>query len=323
MRATFHHPATLLLLGTLVSGAAQAAPAPPDPAVQELLRRFEEARGDTRTLTGKFRQVKEDDLFAEAEESEGTFHYTRPDLFRWESQDQVLLATRDKVMHHVPSLAVLEERDISRNRRRVVSYFGLNGNIAKLQKRFDVTAAEKDGALVDGSGPSPYPEARHVVLEGRKRRIKKRIGLIELWLLEDTGLPRAVRLTMADGGITTWEFSEMKANVEIPETVYTLTVPDSTVRREGVTAMNQAGAFLEELEDDEDTTGAKGSTKGTKGGAMSTKGGTVSTKGGTVSTKGGTVSTKGAMSTKSGATDARSNTTGAMDTASTKDAKGS
>src|SRR5205085_12551127 len=95
-------PLLLLAFASLLAPVAQAGPvqAPTkgvtrsrssvgatermDPAAQALLDKLKKAQETTKSMTADFRQVNEDDLFAQPSVQSGTFTFQAPHKFRWD-----------------------------------------------------------------------------------------------------------------------------------------------------------------------------------------------------------------------------------------------
>lgn len=223
-----------------------------DPRLEALLESFETAQRSTRTLTATFTQVKEDELFAEATVQSGHFFYSQPDSFRWEYlQPEVVtvVTTRDVVQRYIPEERDLLTTDISKKRRRAFNYLGIGSDVQNLRRHFDITLVDDD---------DEHPGTDKIELRGAHRRIQKRMELLEMWLDRETSMPVAVRATMADGGATAWVFADMRVNVDLPEGVFELAVPEG-VR---VTSGTDGGdTLLDDLlpADDGDTSPPSGS----------------------------------------------------------------
>ncbi len=217
-----------------------------DPQVQALLERFEEAQGETKTMTAEFRQVREDALFADAKVLTGGFWFTNPTDFRWEYEDDdagpvVVLATKDLVQRWIPSLNVVQQTDISKKSRRIFSYFGIGADVDNLRRRFDIRMGDA----------SEHPGTEKLELRGRWRRVKKRLEVLEMWIDQKRGLPVVVRIELPDGGSTTWEFAGIVVNPEIPAEKYELALPVDVLVRDEDKKLASTSDMLDDLIEDE------------------------------------------------------------------------
>jgi outer membrane lipoprotein-sorting protein len=234
-------PLLLLAFASLLAPAAHAGPvqAPTkgvsrsrssvgatermDPGAQELLDKLKKAQETTKSMTADFRQVKEDDLFAQPSVQSGRFIFQSPDKFRWDYQKPepvVVVVTKDEFLRHLPNQKLLRKMDLSKNRRRVFNYFGIGSDVDVLQRHFDLKRIASD---------TTRPHTEKLELRGKRRRVQKRLALLEMWIDDKLWLPSVIKVTMADGGTTLWEFTDMKANVELPADAFEIHVPKGTV----------------------------------------------------------------------------------------------
>jgi outer membrane lipoprotein-sorting protein len=224
-----------LLLAFSCAPAAIAAPAPArdraavgavdreDPQALGLLRKLQAAQQTTKVMTSSFRQVKEDALFSEPSVQSGKFAFSTPQNFRWDYEKPehvIVLVTQDTFQRYLPDQKLLRRMDLSRNKRRVFNYFGLGTDVEVLRRHFHLTAK-----LTDQSRPG----TEKLELRGKRRRVQKRLQLLEMWLDAKSHLPAAIKVTMADGATTLWEFSDMKVNPTVPDSTFALKVPKDTI----------------------------------------------------------------------------------------------
>lgn len=198
------------------------APTPAEARVEVILAKFREAQANTSTLQARFRQVKVDDLLAEPLVQSGAFYYRKPTDFRWEyekPENVIVLATADRVRRYSPESKTLRDTALSKNRKRMYNYFGISSNIDALRKHFHIAVNAAD---------TEHPEADKLELTGKARRVQKRIRVLEMWIDRRISLPSAMRVVMADGSSTTWEFTDMKVNPSFANSLYDLTLPPGT-----------------------------------------------------------------------------------------------
>ena len=82
----------------------------------------------------------------------------------------------------------------------------------------------------DAGADRGRPGTEKLELTGKRRRVQKRLTLLEMWLDQKTSLPAAIKVTMADGATTLWEFSNMKVNpTEVTASLFELKVPKDTI----------------------------------------------------------------------------------------------
>lgn len=194
-----------------------------DPQAIALLGKLQEAQRTTQVMTSSFRQVKEDALFAEPSIQSGKFAFQTPQNFRWDylqPQHVVVVVTQDTFQRYLPEQKLLRRMDLSKNKRRVFNYFGLGTDVEVLRRHFDLHANLSDQSR---------PGTEKLELRGKRRRVQKRLQLLEMWLDQKTHLPSAIKVTMADGATTLWEFTDMKVNPPVDAELFALKVPKDTI----------------------------------------------------------------------------------------------
>lgn len=195
-----------------------------DPKAIALLMRLQAAQKTTQVMTSSFVQTKEDALFEQPAVQSGKFAFKAPSSFRWDYEKPehvIVLVTSDTFSRYLPSQKLLRRLDLSKNKRRVFNYFGLGTDVEVLRRHFN---------LRDAGADRGRPGTEKLELTGKRRRVQKRLTLLEMWLDQKTSLPSAIKVTMADGATTLWEFSNMRVNpTEVTASLFELKVPKDTI----------------------------------------------------------------------------------------------
>jgi outer membrane lipoprotein carrier protein len=243
--------ATLSLATSALSAETRSREAPGavqamEPAAADLLARLQGAQRTTQTMTAAFRQVKEDALFAEPSIQSGEFTFQRPSRFRWDYEKPehvIVTVTEDTFQRYLPEQKLARRLDLSKNKRRLFNYFGIGSDVDVFKKHFDLHANLTDTTV---------PGTKKLEMRGKRRRVQKRLSLLEMWLDERTWLPVSIKVTMADGSTTLWEFKDVAVNPTLPPTTFDLRVPKGTI----VQSEDSPDSPLvnELLEDDEQAT---------------------------------------------------------------------
>jgi outer membrane lipoprotein-sorting protein len=224
-----------------------------DPAVAKTLDKLRAAQASTKSMSAAFRQVKEDSLFAQPSIQSGQFIFATPDRFRWDYEKPervVVVATADTFERYLPDQKLLRRLDLSKNRRRVFSYFGIGSDVEVLERHFNISVV-RDPA---------HPTTEKLELRGKRRRVQKRMTLLEMWLDQTTSLPAMIKVTMADGGTTLWEFKSIKANPPLSDDTFKVKVAQGTIIQ---SEENPNSPLVDELLEDEDA--ATGGSSGAAG----------------------------------------------------------
>ena len=222
-----------------------------DPEVADALARMREAQHATKSMSSEFRQVKEDALFAEPSIQSGHFAFQNPDKFRWDYEKPervVVVATKDSFQRYLPDQKLLRQLDLAKNRRRVFNYFGIGSDVEVLQRHFDMKRV----------ADAAHADTVKLELRGKRRRVQKRLALLEMWLDRKTWIPSMIKVTMADGGTTLWEFNDVKVNPALaPETFAIKLAKGTVVQSED----SPSSPLVDELLEDEDAAGAQDGAK--------------------------------------------------------------
>jgi outer membrane lipoprotein-sorting protein len=181
------------------------------------LEQMTKAQAGVRTLTAQFEQIKVSHLLKEPSRSRGVFYYQAPEQVRWEYQEPrpvVVLITARAMVTYRPQEKVAEKVELGRQQRKVFAFLSASEPIASLSRHFSFT-------LRDPGGEEPFT----LVLTPVTHQIKKRIQMVELLVDRKSFLPTKVSYKEADGDVTTYLFSHIVVNGELPEGLFALDLP--------------------------------------------------------------------------------------------------
>ncbi|MEE9219039.1 MAG: outer membrane lipoprotein carrier protein LolA [Acidobacteriota bacterium] len=190
-----------------------------DPAaVTALLKRFDEVQMRTHTMIASFVEKKRLQLLADEQIQTGTFYYSKPSNFLWEyshPDNKVILISAEQLLIYYPALKRAEEINISRYSKRILRFFGLGQPTAELRKYYDLELAD------DASMPDTYL----LMLDPRKRRVRKRLDSILIWIDRELLVPRQIEYIEVNGDSTRFTFRNLEINSEISAARYDITIP--------------------------------------------------------------------------------------------------
>ncbi len=211
-----------MLLCALPIAARAASDAGPydrtDPALRQVLEKFDAAQSGVTTLSARFTERKEIGLLKNAVIQKGVFSHTKPDKFLWEyaSPEPKLLLMNDKTLVAYYPLQKQAEEIQTRLTRKLVKYFGLGQVFADLQQYYDLSL-EAD---------NPVPGTHLIVMKPKVKRLEKRLMEVRLWLDDQVNQVRQLEYRETDGDRTVFTFEDIKVNAEIPASRYVIKFPE-------------------------------------------------------------------------------------------------
>jgi outer membrane lipoprotein-sorting protein len=211
---------TALLLAPLAVAAGLADPGlnEPDTRLRSVLERFDEAQASIHRISANFREVKTLALLKEPVVQSGRFFHTKPDKFLWEytnPEQKSLMLNGKTIIGYYPEQKRAEEIQ-TRFSKRIVKYMGLGSVLTDLTDEYEIALSEEN--RVKGTDL--------IVLTPKKRRIKKRLAEIRIWLDRELSQPRQMEYLESDGDKTLFTFSNIQINPEINLSKYEITFPD-------------------------------------------------------------------------------------------------
>ena len=203
--------------------ASRPAPTPEQVAARDrlvaILAKFDETQALTRTLTAVFTERKELGLLKDPVVAKGRFFYTKPDDVLWQYTDpdsRYFLINKDELLSYFPRKRKAERVSISMYHDRLLKVLAIGQPSETLRKYYNMHLDET-GNTLDGTWL--------LVLEPRKRMVKKRISELRLWVSRDRSLPVQMQWREPDGDSTTITFEDVRFNPDIQASVYKLDIP--------------------------------------------------------------------------------------------------
>lgn len=218
-------PALALEPAQVAAAAPQAPPALVtadqyagfDPALRQVLEKFDAAQVKVTTLAAKFTERKEIGLLKNAVVQKGQFYHTKPDKFLWEylsPEPKVLLMNGKSLVAYYPLQKEAEEIE-TRLSKRLVKYFGLGQVFADLQEYYNLSL---DTA-------NTVPGTHLVVMKPRMKRLEKRLVEVRIWLDDQLNQVRQLEYREADGDRTLFMFDDIQVNTVIADARYEIKLP--------------------------------------------------------------------------------------------------
>jgi outer membrane lipoprotein carrier protein len=211
-------PAAVLALAGALAAAAPAPSSPEDPRLQAVIERFDAAQARIQRISANFSEVKTIALLREPVIQSGQFFHTKPDKFLWEythPERKLLMLNGKNIIGYYPAQKRAEEIR-TRFSKRIVKYLGLGSVLQDLA----------DECQMSLSGENDLEGTDLLILTPKKRRIKKRLAEIRIWMDREISLPRQMEYLEADGDKTLFTFSRIEVNPEISLSKYEITYPE-------------------------------------------------------------------------------------------------
>jgi len=208
-------------LGVLLATASCAGLCASTSAAEldEILDRFDDVQGSISTLSAAFTETTTNQLLIDPISAEGQFFMTKPDSIRWEysiPEEMRFVIFQDQYTGYFPAQKRAEKRNIHRWSEQIFRFFGLGQGTTELMKFYDITL---DGTHDSSTG------TYLLLLEPRKRRVRKRIPEVRFWLDKDTYLPAKVEYRSKSGNTRVVEFHEIRLNPDLAANLYHVEIP--------------------------------------------------------------------------------------------------
>jgi outer membrane lipoprotein-sorting protein len=212
----------VLLLASAI-GARQKTTAPraaSGPTFDELYRSGQKLNAGLTTLRARFTETTTSSLLERQRPNveRGLIYVQRPArrvaLHYTDPPDKVVIIDGDRMTQSMPSLKILERRDVGAAQKRVQRYFETN-DPSELRKVFDITLLEKSGR----------PGTRELTLVPKRKQIQEALKGLDLWVEESSGLLSAMRMTFSNGDIKLMEFADLKPGAPIDPQVFSVPKP--------------------------------------------------------------------------------------------------
>jgi outer membrane lipoprotein-sorting protein len=201
-----------------VPSFAARHPANPD-SLDEVIRKVQLAQTNTNTLQADFRQEKTLALLSKPEVSTGRFVYSKPNnvLWTYDAPKRVTMLIADGMLTtYYPDLNKAERIEVKRYQDRIFKYMGASGAIDELGAWFNFTFTN--------TSDKPY----YVLdLDPKNKAVGKRVRHIKIFIDKKSYLTTQFEYTEGDGDKTRYEFLNVKTNVPIEQSHFSITLPSN------------------------------------------------------------------------------------------------
>jgi outer membrane lipoprotein-sorting protein len=211
----------LLALGFLAFLTTFAAAQPPatDANLSDVLARFDQVQGQVRSLSAEFTQTTRSPLLKDPVVAKGRFYLTKPDSVLWEyssPEPMRFVVAKGEYTGYFPERKRAEKRDIKRWSEQLFRFFGLGQGSKELGKFYEITL----GASGPDDGGSYV-----LVLSPKKRRVRKNVEQVKLWVAPSTLLPVRIAYVGKDGAEREIRFVNTRLNPDLAAGLYNVEIP--------------------------------------------------------------------------------------------------
>ncbi len=201
------------------STLAAAKEAPKDPALAQVLTRFDRVQEGIRTLSAEFTQTTRSPILKDPIVAKGRFYLTKPDSVSWEyttPEPMRFVVANGEYTGYFPERKKAEKRDIKRWSEQLFRFFGLGQGSTELGKFYEIAL---------GHPPADDGKSYLLLLSPKKRRVRKSVDQVKLQVDAASLLPMRIEYVGKDGGQREIRFSNARLNPDIAASLYNVEIP--------------------------------------------------------------------------------------------------
>jgi outer membrane lipoprotein-sorting protein len=209
----------IVALLILVAAGVVVPAEPRSQSLDRVLARFDEVQGRIRTLSAEFTQTTRSPLLKDPIVAQGRFYLTKPDSVLWEYQSPEpmrFVVAEGSYTGYFPQRKRAETRDIKRWSEQLFRFFGVGQGSKELGKFYDLALGDPGP---DGKG------AYLLVLSPKKRRVRKNVDEVRLWVDASTLLPVRIDYMGRDGNQRELRFLNTRVNPDLAAGLYDVKIP--------------------------------------------------------------------------------------------------
>ena len=187
--------------------------------LNQVLTRFDQVQGQIRTLSAEFIQTTRSPLLKDPIIAKGQFYLTKPDSVLWEFQapePMRFVVAEGAYTGYFPERKKAEKRDIKRWSEQLFRFFGVGQGSKELGKFYE---------LALGDPGSDEKDAYLLVLSPRKRRVRRNVDEVRLWVDASSLLPVRIDYVGRDGNERELRFLNTRLNPDLAAGLYNVKIP--------------------------------------------------------------------------------------------------
>lgn len=202
--------------------------------LEDVMAGFDATQSGMQTLSARFVETTSNNLLKDPVVARGRFFLTRPDSIRWEydtPEEMSFIIASDQYTGYFPTQKRAETRSIKRWSERIFRFIGLGQSMAELEKFYNIQLE-----------PTDDTDQYKLVLEPRKRRVRKRVETVTFILDASTLLPERVEYRAKNGNKRVIVFEEILLNPDLATSLYTMELPEDVELIKGISGMPLLGS---------------------------------------------------------------------------------
>jgi outer membrane lipoprotein-sorting protein len=199
--------------------AKSGPPASTGSTLQDVLNRFDGVQGQVRTLSAEFVQTTWSPMLKDPVVAKGQFYLTKPESVLWEyssPEPMRFVVAEGEYTGYFPARKKAERRDVKRWSEQLFRFFGLGQGSKELGKFYEIALGD---AGKDDKG------AYLLLLSPKKRRVKKNVDQVKLWVDVTTLLPVRIDYVGKDGAEREIRFVNTRLNPDLATGLYQVKIP--------------------------------------------------------------------------------------------------
>ncbi len=182
-----------------------------DKDILELLNKIKSHYSSINSFRANFKQVRKSPLLKDKAITYGRFYFKKPDklLLEFTSPYRIKIFYRkNKIYRFDEKRRAYAVLNVKRHRENAINFLNVSRTFNFLTKYFVIKKIETKSRDI------------YLIFIPRKRRVKKRFKIVEMWLDPDTYLFKKIYIEEKNGTTTTIFITDVKKNIEIKDSVF-------------------------------------------------------------------------------------------------------
>jgi outer membrane lipoprotein-sorting protein len=225
----------MILAAMLTASLAAAAPARPtgDSHLTALLAQFDRVQAGIHGLSAELTRTTTSPLLKEPKVARGRLYLSKPSSVLWEfdsPEPMRFLIAGDSYTGYYPERKRAERKKIQRYSEQVFRFRGVGQTSAELRKTYELSLGQAE----------EEPRGTTVlVLEPRRRRVRKQVENVRLAIDPVTYLPVQLSYRTAAGGTEHVSFRNVRVNPDLSASLFRLDLPPDVVVTDGFSVFGE------------------------------------------------------------------------------------